>query len=260
MTAQHNTPLPPYRAMLAVDLKDFSGNDAVDHGRIGADIPVLLRDTFQRMGHGYLFADAKYFDHTGDGCAMGFRPRVLPILLDLFPATLQAELADRARRNGTRPQRMRVSISVGPLTDREGPSIRDGQGAARIETHRLLDSQPVRDLLTRSNPEVTLVATIISARVYEDVVVGGYSSLGTGGFVAAPVQVKSYQGVAYLHVPAPSGDLLATGFTPQTTVAPTTVDRPEPSTPTSVKIGKVTRNRGAVVGTNSGDIHTGGRR
>lgn len=257
MTAQPSTPLPPYRAMLAVDLKDFSGNDAADQGRIGADIPVLLRDTFQRMGHGYLHTDAKFFDHTGDGCAMGFRPRALPTLLDLFPSTLQAELADRARRHGTPPQRMRVSISVGPLTDKEGPSIRDGQGAARIETHRLLDAPPVKDLLARSNPQVTLVATIISARVYEDVVVGGYSHLRADSFVAAPVQVKSYQGTAYLHVPAPSGDLLANGFAPQQSVA--AADH-EPATPAAVRIGDVDRNNGVVIGTNSGGFTFGGRR
>jgi hypothetical protein len=242
--------------MLAVDLKDFSGADPVDQGRIGADIPVLVRDTFQRMGHGYLYADAKFFDHTGDGCAMGFRPRALPTLLDLFPGTLQAELADRARRHGVRPQRMRVSISVGPLTDKEGPSIRDGQGAARIETHRLLDAPPVKDLLARSNPEVTLVATIISARVYEDVVVGGYSSLRAESFVAAPVRVKSYQGTAYLHVPTPSGELLATGFTPQR--ARTAAQDDEQ--PTAVRIGKVNRNNGVVVGTNSGGFTFGGPR
>ncbi|WP_043731598.1 hypothetical protein [Kutzneria sp. 744] len=256
MPAQHSTPLPPYRAMLAVDLKDFSGVEAVDQGRIGADIPVLLRDTFQRMGHGYLHSEAKFFDHTGDGCAMGFRTRVLPTLLDLFPATLQAELVDRARRNGTRPQRMRVSVSVGPLTDKEGPSIRDGQGAARIETHRLLDSQPVRDLLTRSNPEVTLVAAIISARVYEDVVVGGYSSLRAESFVAAPVEVKSYEGTAYLHVPVPSGELLATGFTPQRPAAVEEVAEK----PASVRIGNVDNNSGVVVGTNSGGFTFGGPR
>ena len=257
MSAQHHTPLPPYRAMLVVDLKDFSGNPAVDQGRIGADIPVLLHDTFQRMGHGYLWTDAKFVDHTGDGYAMGFHPRALPVLLDLFPATLQAELADRARRAGVRPQRMRVSISVGPLTDKSGPEIRDGQGAARIETHRLLDSQPVRDLLARSNSDVTLVAAIISARVYEDVVVGRYSKLGPDSFVAAPVEVKSYQGTAYLHVPAPSGDLLASGFSPQQPVAADPGDTPKPG---AVRIGNVDRNSGVVIGTNSGGFRFGGER
>ncbi|MFI9384678.1 hypothetical protein [Kutzneria sp. NPDC052558] len=260
MPAKSPNALPPYRAMLVVDLTDFSGNPAADQGRIGADIPVLLRDTFQRMGHGYLHAEAKFVDHTGDGQAMCFRPRALPTLIDLFPATLQAELADRAKRTGTRPQRMRVSMTVGPLTDKAGPSIRDGQGAARIEVHRLLDAKPVCELLTRSNPEVTLVAAIISARVYEDIVVGGYCQLDTDSFVPAPVEVKSYQGTAFLHVPTPSGDLLANGFTPQQSVMPVADKREATPTPASVKIGKVSRNRGAVVGNNSGDIQTGGRR
>ncbi|QUQ71491.1 hypothetical protein [Kutzneria sp. CA-103260] len=257
MPAQHTIALPPYRAMLVVDLKDFSGNAAADQGRIGADIPVLLRDTFQRMGHGYLHAEAKFLDHTGDGYAMGFRPRALPALLDLFPATLQAELADRAKRAGTRPQRMRVSITVGPLTDKAGTSIRDGQGAARIEVHRLLDAKPVRDLLTRSNPEVTLVATIISARVYEDVVMGGYCQLSAESFVPAPVEVKSYQGKAYLHVPVPSGDLLVNGFAPQ---QPVMEPAAEPESAASVRIGDVDRNSGVVIGTNTGGFTFGGQR
>ncbi|GAA3433028.1 hypothetical protein [Kutzneria kofuensis] len=247
--------LPPYRAMLVVDLKDFSGVPAAEQGVIGGRIPELLRDTFQRMGHGYLWAEAKFTDHTGDGYAMGFRTKHLPVLVDGFSSTLQQELADVGRRTGA-PQRMRVSLSVGPLTDDAGPRIRDGQGAARIETHRLLDSAPVRDLLARSNPQVTLVATIISARVYEDVVAGGYSELREDQFVEAPVKVKSYEGSAYLHVPLPSGDLLANGFTlpepPQVAEHAT-----EPAEPASVQIRDISGNRGTVIGSNQGPVQTG---
>jgi hypothetical protein len=250
----HKT-LPPYRAMLVVDLKDFSGVPAAEQGTVGGRIPDLMHDTFLRMGHGYLWAEAKFRDHTGDGYAMGFHTRNLPILVDSFSSTLQQELADLGRRTGV-PQRMRVSLSVGPLTDGAGPRIRDGQGAARIETHRLLDSEPVRDLLTRSNPQVTLVATVISARVYQDVVVGGYSELRADHFVAAPVKVKSYEGKAYLHVPLPSGDLLTNGFAP--------VEAPRADDPVadsveqaSVRIGDITGNRGTVIGSSRGPVQTG---
>ncbi len=252
----HNT-LPPYRAMLVVDLKDFSGVPAAEQGAVGGRIPDLLRDTFQRMGHGYLWTEAKFPDHTGDGYALGLRTKHLPVLVDLFSSTLQQELADLSRRTGV-PQRMRVSLSAGPLTDNAGRGIRDGQGAARIETHRLLDSQPVRDLLARSNPQVTLVATIISARVYEDVVVGGYSELSKDHFVEAPVKVKSYEGNAYLYVPLPSGDLLANGFTlPEPAEAddrPAAAAAPESE---SARIGDVSGNRGTVIGSNRGPVQTG---
>ena len=228
---------------------------AADQGAVGGRIPGLLRDTFQRMGYGYLWSEAKFTDHTGDGYAMGFRTKHLPVLVDRFSSTLQQELADAGRRTGAL-QRMRVSISVGPLTDGAGPEIRDGQGAARIETHRLLDSPPVRDLLTRSNPDVTLVATIISARVYEDVVVGGYCELGEDQFVQAPVKVKSYEGSAYLHVPLPSGDLLANGFTlPEPTKAD---DRTTTATePSSVRLGDISGNKGTVIGSSHGPVQTG---
>jgi hypothetical protein len=247
--------LPPYRAMLVVDLKDFSGVPAAEQGVIGGRIPDLLRDTFQRMGHGHLWTEAKFGDHTGDGYAMGFHTEHLPVLVDRFSSTLQQELADLERRTGT-SQRMRVSLSVGPLTDGSGPRVRDGQGAARIETHRLLDSHPVRDLLTRSNPQVTLVATIISARVYEDVVVGGYSELREDHFVKAPVKVKSYEGSAYLHVPLPSGDLLVGGFTP---VEPPRAAEPVTDSvePASVRMGNITGNRGTVIGSSQGPVQTG---
>lgn len=246
----HQT-LPPYRAMLVVDLKDFSGVPAAEQGVVGGRIPGLLHDTFQRMGHGYLWTEAKFPDHTGDGYAMGFRTKHLPVLVDRFSSTLQQELADLSRRTGA-PQRMRVSLSVGPLTDGAGPKIRDGQGAARIETHRLLDSSPVRDLLARSNPQVTLVATIISARVYQDVVVAGFSELREDHFVEAPVKVKSYEGSAYLHVPLPSGDLLANGFTPP--AAPPATEQENDAPP---RRGDINGNRGTVIGSSQGPVQTG---
>jgi hypothetical protein len=150
---------------------------------------------------------------------------------------------------------MRVSLSVGPLTDGAGPRIRDGQGAARIETHRLLDSAPVRDLLARSNPQVTLVATIISARVYQDVVVAGFTELREDHFVEAPVKVKSYEGSAYLHVPLPSGDLLANGFTlPEPMHAAGVSATPESA---SGQMGGINGNQGTVIGSSRGPVQTG---
>jgi hypothetical protein len=54
----------------------------------------------------------------------------------------------------------------------------------------------------------------VSARAYEDAVLSGYAAESANLYVPAPVQVKTFQGTAYLRVPHPSGDLLAKGFRP----------------------------------------------
>ncbi|MCP2166779.1 hypothetical protein [Goodfellowiella coeruleoviolacea] len=211
------TTLPPYRAVLVVDIKDFSGNKGVHHERLSESVPLILENAFQRVGCGFVWQQITFPDSTGDGYAVGLPAEYLPLLVDPFLAGLQSELEYHHRlapRAGHDERlRMRVSISVGPLTDSGQNRVGDGKGHARIETHRLLDAQPVRDLLDRSNPDVTLVAAILSARAYEDVVAAGYTGLAESQFVPAPVQVKTYQGTAYLHVPRPSGGLLTEGFT-----------------------------------------------
>lgn len=209
--------LPPYRALLVVDMKDFSGERGRDHARLTEEIPRILRDAFKRCGLADLWDERRFHGTTGDGYFAGFGSAHLPFLLNPFLAALQDELAYRnhvapvtAHR---RPIRMRASVHVGPMTDSGGNALADGSGAARVETHRLLDADPVRDLLKRS-AETTRVVAIVSARAYEDAVLSGYAAESTDLYVPAPVQVKTFQGKAYLRVPHPSGDLLAQGFRP----------------------------------------------
>jgi hypothetical protein len=148
---------------------------------------------------------------------VGFGSAYLPYLLNPFLAALQDELEYRNRvapvTAQRRPIRMRVSVHVGPMTDSGTNGLSDGSGAARVETHRLLDSDPVRDLLKRS-ADTTCVAAIVSARAFEDAVLAGYAAESADLYVPAPVQVKTYQGTAYLRVPHPSGELLSKGFGP----------------------------------------------
>ncbi|SNQ51912.1 conserved hypothetical protein [Frankia canadensis] len=98
------------------------------------------------------------------------------------------------------------------MTDSGESRLGDGSGDARIVLHRLLDAAPVRHLLDDSNPRATLVAAILSGRVFEDVVAGGYSTLDPDYFVPVDVEEKRYRGQAYLYVPRPSGGLLNHGF------------------------------------------------
>lgn len=207
--------LPPYRAVLSVDVKNFSGVAPIDHHGLTEAVPTILERAFERAGRPDVWAERRFPDGRGDGFVVGFRPETLPLLVGPLLDALQDELAyhDRMRfaRSG-QPTRMRVSIAVGPLTDSDESRLGDGSGAAMVETHRLLDSEPVRALLETSDPGVTFVAAVISARVYEDVVLGGYGEKAPGEFVQVPVSVKTYRGDAYLHVPKPSGTLLVRGI------------------------------------------------
>ncbi|MET8850706.1 hypothetical protein [Amycolatopsis sp. NPDC004625] len=234
MTEETHSPaheLPPYHAVLSVDVKNFSGVTPADHYALTELIPTILERAFERADNAAVWADRRFPAGRGDGFVVGFRPESLPILVGPFLDALQDELAyhHRVRLGRTgEPTRLRVSIAVGPLTDSGNARLGDGSGAAMVETHRLLDCEPVRELLTSSDPEVTFVAAVLSARVYEDVVLSGYAAKAPGEFVRVPVSVKSYVGEAYLHVPKPSGALLSRGIgTPDEPVPDNAVPREE---------------------------------
>ncbi|WP_055407141.1 hypothetical protein [Frankia sp. ACN1ag] len=210
--------LPDYRAMLVVDIKDFSGVPGRWHQDLSREVPELLGQTFAGSGWRDWSAAERFSATTGDGYVLGFEPWALPFLVHPFLENLQRELEFRNRVAPTgagpadRPLRMRVSLHVGPVTDSGTNRLGDGNGDARIALHRLLDAAAVRHLLDDSSPRGTLVAAILSSRVFEDVVVGGYSVLDPAHFVRVSVEEKSYRGEAYVHVPRPTGGLLARGF------------------------------------------------
>ncbi len=210
--------LPDYRAMLVVDIKNFSGVPGRWHQNLSREVPELLGQTFVGSGWRDWSAAECFSATTGDGYVLGFEPWALPFLVHPFLENLQRELEFRNRVAPTgagsldRPLRMRVSLHVGPVTDSGTNKLGDGNGDARIALHRLLDAAAVRHLLDDSSPRATLVAAILSSRVFEDVVVGGYSDLDPSYFVPVSVEEKSYRGEAYVHVPRPTGGLLTRGF------------------------------------------------
>ncbi|MFC0435607.1 hypothetical protein [Kutzneria buriramensis] len=253
--------LPPYCAILVVDVKDFSGRRGRDHAALTDAIPGILRQAFQRAGLAEMWSEAVFGRSTGDGYAMGLRSALLPFLINPFLPALQEEIA---YRNGvdaqSQPLRMRVTIHVGPVTSTGADLLSEGSGEARVVAHRLIDAPAVRDLLSRCGP-VTCVAAIVSARAYEDAVVSGYAADDPSLYVPAPVEVKSFQGTAYLRVPAPSGDLLASGFRvagPEPDI--TASVPPAAEVPGSFRVGGV----GDISGSNNmtitdprGPVHTG---
>ncbi|TDD51611.1 hypothetical protein E1263_29970 [Kribbella antibiotica] len=253
--------LPPYRSMLVVDMKDYSGTTSRDQAHLNVLIPEILESAFTRGGLTSVWSEISFRDSTGDGYAIGLPAERLPFLLNPLLGALQDELAERGRplsAAGFPAIRMRVSVSIGPVTDSGENGVGDGAGAARVELHRLLDSKPVRHLLTNS-AEVTKVAAIVSARAYDDAVVGGYSQEDSSLYVEVAAEVKTYQGRAYLRVPVPSGDLLKRGFGSESpTVAEEQANKRAAVTPAPAtnQANDHSQNRRGGIGSISGTVHS----
>ncbi|MFB6788705.1 hypothetical protein ACFCWT_18780 [Streptomyces olivaceus] len=188
----------PYRAVLAVDARNFSSNTSTVMQQINADIQQVLDRSLTSIGLSGDWQRRCFPQHTGDGYVAGMDAEVLPALVGCFPEALQAGLREwRHAHPRLAPLQLRVSVHVGPLPD-------DGLGVPMVHTHRLLDDQALRNLLARAaDPEITNTAVIISERVYEDVFESGLSTGGTVAdqFAARFVRVKTFARPARLHVP-----------------------------------------------------------
>lgn len=204
-------PLPPYRALFAVDAKDFTGLPAAQHGPVSQLIPELVDHALERADLRDLL-DAKRFPaNTGDGVVFGFDPAFLPFVLWPFLHVLDDVLSAYNQQSVGPRIRLRASVHVGPLPDSGEPG--DGNGTARNDTHRLLDSRPVKAILAAASEQVTHLAVIISDRVHEDVVLGAYTGLHPDRCVEVPATVegKNFAQRAWLYVPSPSGNLVRAG-------------------------------------------------
>ncbi|MEV7288545.1 hypothetical protein AB0O01_29040 [Streptomyces sp. NPDC093252] len=201
-------PLPPYRGIFAVDAKGFTGRPAVEHEGISRTVPELLETAFARAGLRELWSDRRFPATTGDGYVFGFDPSLMPFVVHPLLHTLQEVLTDyNVLSHGTLPIRLRASLHIGPLPD-PGDEY-GGNGTARNDTHRLLDSRPVKAVLASHKENITHVAAILSQRCYEDTVAGGYTGRHPDHFVevAATVEGKPFAQQAWIYVPQPSGPL-----------------------------------------------------
>jgi hypothetical protein len=205
-----SVPLPPYRAVIAVDAEKFSRNADRYQQVIGVAIPRVLEAAFQRSGLQHIWQERKYARHSGDGYVLGTPSEYLPYLIHPFLDHLQDVLGGEspglAALSRDMRLRLRVSIDVGPLPDTGGTSAVDAMGDAMINTHRLLDSDVVKRALADSHPDITLVAAILSRRAYEDAVLSGFSGVHASRLSPAHVAVpaKEYAAEAYLYTPTPS--------------------------------------------------------
>lgn len=202
--------LPPYRGILAVDTERFTGNPSARQPDLSAAVQEVLRGALERCGHLQIWEKRRFPQGTGDGYLFGVLPEVLPFLLSPFLGALHETLAEkddslRAINRGTR-LRLRVSVNVGPVPD-SGDELRDRIGDPMNTTFRLLDSSPIKNALKESNPDVTLMAVVVSQRVFDDIIRAGYTpALHPDQLmqVAAEVPGKDFAEPAWLYVPRPS--------------------------------------------------------
>ncbi|MFI1800195.1 hypothetical protein ACH427_22985 [Streptomyces sp. NPDC020379] len=200
--------LPPYRGIVAVDAKGFTGHPAIEHEVISRAVPDLIRTSLERAGLAELWNERKFPASTGDGYVLGFDPSLMPFVVHPWLLTLQEVLTDfNVHSLGVVPIRLRVSLHIGPLPDTDDEF--GGNGTARNDTHRLLDSRPVKAVLASSKENITHVAAILSDRCYEDVVASGYTGRHLDHFIEVPATVegKQFAQRAWIYVPLPSGPL-----------------------------------------------------
>ncbi|MEU3018288.1 MULTISPECIES: hypothetical protein [unclassified Nocardiopsis] len=278
-----SSPLPPYRGVLAVDMENFSRTSGRDQQVIGALIPNLLENALSRSDLAHVWRDRRFARHGGDGYVFGTEPEHLPYLVSPFLDNLQEKLEEiqphLAHLDRGLRMRLRVSIDVGPLPDLGEGSPVNAMGEAMISTHRLLDAEPVREELRRTDPDTTLVAVIISRRVYEDVVLGGFTPIRPSRWrqVNATVGGKSFQAEGYLYVPTPSwgtdpgengerrAERSGDGGAPDRGTGGAAEPGPEeaPAAPNGPRtVQRIDTNHGQAVqlGSNHGDINLGGLR
>lgn len=200
-------PLPPLHGMLVVDAKDSTRLPTVEQAVLSRMITELVDRGLDAAGLGTM--EKVFPNNTGDGLAFGFDPVHLPSVVFPFIDDLDEILLHHNARTPAPPIRLRLSVHVGhvPVT---GGLPGDGNARPRSEAHRLLDSQAARQYLVESDANATPLVAIISDRVYQDVVVGGYCGLRPQRLteVVAEVEGKDFAQTAWAYVPSPSGGLL----------------------------------------------------
>ncbi|SDK21432.1 hypothetical protein SAMN04487820_105271 [Actinopolyspora mzabensis] len=208
--------------ILAVDVRHFSRHNDVQQKMIAEQwLPDVLGQAASRAGIAELWRGHWFRAFRGDGYLLGFSPDLVAAVVDRFFDSLQAELRRRAAevRAAEVELRLRTSLHLGPAQSFEAlvadSSVVDSpSGKVMVDTGRMVDAAPVRSLLDHSDPNVTLVASVLSQAVMEHVVRAGRTTRQHSEFVEAPLEIdsKDYAGTGYLRAPVPSGVLLNSGL------------------------------------------------
>jgi hypothetical protein len=244
MPSRPSKPLPSYRGILAVDTERFSSNPSARQPDLSAAVQDVLRTAFERCGLPELWEQRRFPQSTGDGFLIGVYSEQIPFLVHPLLDSLHDALSTKDERLRTIDRalrlRLRVSINIGPVPD-SGDEQRDRVGTPMNNTFRLLNSEVLKDALKRTNPDVTFLAAIISQRVFEDVIRGGYTPAKHADEfepVTAEVPDKDFAEAAWLYIPRSSRGG-ASG-----TEGPAGADKPTGDGPQGPKSGRLYQNFG----------------
>ncbi|HEX6467703.1 MAG TPA: hypothetical protein VF069_01310 [Streptosporangiaceae bacterium] len=189
--------------LLVVDAEKFSAHRDAEPRDVHMAIREVLDEALKASDLVETWQAARFVENTGDGILAMLPAESAPRLMDHFPLCLQKELAERAPklRAGGSPLRLRAALHIGLVDDEYSVGH---FSAAAIDVNRLLDAEPLRAALSESDPDVTYAAFIVSAKLFNTYVAGGWTRLRESQFTEVRVIGKEYKGPAYLYVPTPS--------------------------------------------------------
>ena len=272
--------MPPYRAVLAVDVEKYSRTASAHQHLLSNTVRDALEQAFADSRLEEVWRNASFPQSTGDGYLVGVPTEYLPKLIHPLLPELQDVLDDMqpalASEDRSLRLRLRAAIGLGPLPDTGGEERGDGIGTAMNETHRVLDSPALKKALADSDPDITFLVAGLTRRVYEDAVLGGYVAVKQRLFRGVMVDLpdKDYRAESYVYIPQPS--INPDGPAPEAPgpsaaragTAPDAPDAPAPATPRRrrenapagtgpMRINNVRENSGIAV--QAGEVHDGVR-
>jgi hypothetical protein len=190
-----------FRVLLVVDAEKFSAHGNSELRDVYLAIREVLDEALKSSDLVETWRAARFVENTGDGILAVLPAEMAPRLIDYFPRCLQEELAARASKLRARGLRLRVALHVGLVDDEcSGAPV----STAAIDVNRLLDAEPLRAALRESDPDVTFAAFIVSAKLFDMYVAGGWTRLRESQFTEVRVKANEYTGFAYLYIPTPS--------------------------------------------------------
>ncbi|MBD0676640.1 hypothetical protein [Streptomyces sp. CBMA156] len=201
-------PLPPYQGLLGLDVRRYTDLPGVVQAPVSAYLEPLLDAALTAAGLDELRTAKRFLSHSGDGLALGFASELMPHVIHPGLGCLSNELARHNAAPNRVRLRMRASLHAGHVTAEGSPG--EGNGPARNELHRLLDSEQVKEVLAHASPATTHLVAILSDHVYRESVRELYTGLPPRLFkrVRATVPGRDYSEWAWIYDPAHAGNPL----------------------------------------------------
>ncbi|WP_262847871.1 hypothetical protein [Sphaerisporangium corydalis] len=167
------------------------------------EIHSLLTGICERNSLGEAWRSVSLLQRPGHEIVALLPAETLPLLVHPFLDDLQGDLASsdlKICEHGL-GLRLRVALHVGPVE--EGTATADIARAVN-EVHRLLRCEPLVAALDDSDPDVTLVAAVLSSEGFAAFTESGGTEPPASRFTEIRARGKAFDRQAWLYVPSPS--------------------------------------------------------